>query len=130
MIKRKENLRENETYRLVKKAFIKLRKLGIVTRMNFMCCSSCAISALVSDYEESTKSIVFFNRQDTEHFLYNGILHIRYGVYINGFSISDLEWRKDIELGNTIVTTMLEEGLHVEWDGFPNSTIQVSERVS
>ena len=85
-------------------AFKELRKLGYFARQNFMCCQSCAWSAVP---EEKEDKVVFYHRQDTPD--------VKYGsVY--------LAWSGN---GNEIVEIM-SKYFNVEWDGSESTRIRVS----
>ena len=94
----------------IKKAFAELETYGYTTRMNFLCCQSCAWNALSN--EEAAKA-VFYHNQDAEQ------LREKQSVY--------LAWSGD----GQFITSILSKYFTVDWDGDYNKRIliKVKEKV-
>ena len=78
---RSHSYRHDALRPLVKAAFKQLRAgRGLITRMGFMCCMSCACAALDEMLEKRPKirGAVYFHRQDDESFRDGYDLHLRY----------------------------------------------------
>ncbi len=87
------------------KAFSELRKNGYVAKQNFLCCQSCGWAALNDD---EAKNAVFYHNQDHRDFKQGCDLY--------------LAWSGD---GNYIAETLIRFGMHINWDGTPNTRIAV-----
>lgn len=99
------------------KAFSDLRADGFIARQHFACCSSCANAELGDLVEESgNDKVVFYHKQDTQHMVNTGTLHLRYRHW-NGND------EQDTEVGNEILNALLAHDLEPEWDGNPRSCI-------
>ena len=99
-------MKDNTVRSKIRKAFAILRKKGYFARMNFMCCSTCAL------YEIKNDKFVFFHHQDNYAFNESGECTIRYGS-----TVTD---------ANEIYTVLKSVGLTVDWDGDLNRTMCVS----
>lgn len=105
---------------LVAKAFKTLRRSGLICRMAFKCCMSCACAELEPMLKKSGKrAAVYFHRQDDASFRDGYELHIRYAP-LDGEDIP--AWKA---LGQEVVEALKEQGLVVEWDGDVYNTIVV-----
>lgn len=66
----------------MKNVFSNLRKQGFITKKNFMCCNSCASSAIYQQIEKSPRKrptgIIFWNRQDNERLVSEGNTYLSY----------------------------------------------------
>lgn len=110
---------------LVRAAFGELRKDGLICRMGFMCCMSCACAALEPMLKERKKSAaVYFHRQDDEAFRDGNDLHVRYAP------LDDENTAAWEALGHTVVRELEKQGLIVEWDGDVSNTIVVKTKES
>ena len=81
-------------------AFKELRRLGYFVRQRFMCCQSCAWSAVP---EGKGERVVFYHKQDADD--------IREGKDAPGVYLA---WCGN---GALIVSALLDAGLRAEWDG-------------
>lgn len=100
-------------------AFDALEDSGIVTAMDFTCCSSCGYAEIGGEAEESSRGFVFFHEQDTERAAAGGGLMLRYG----GFRGSAQETTR---IGHAVVAALGEAGLAVRWSGSPDEAITVA----
>lgn len=96
----------------IKEAFAELRKNGFVARMNFSCCTNCALYELLDKYGKEMEDYVFYNRQDNDSFDKNG--NLKYGLF--------LKWGGNT---NTIIDALTDKNLVVEWDGSEHSAVRV-----
>jgi len=104
---------------LVKKAFRRLARRGLITRMNFKCCMGCALEAfrsLVIKYPEKV-GVVYYHRQDHERMVNTGRLDIRYSDV--GGDVSN------VAVGRMIIEELTKEDLVTDWDGNPDHVIEV-----
>lgn len=113
-------------------AFKAMRANGLVARQNFMCCGSCASSALSDQLNKArgkgkaVKGAVYFHRQDSECALDYGKLYIGFGA---GGENAEADC---LEVGRIAVECLRAAGLEVKWDNSvwtrPVVTIWRSER--
>ena len=87
------------------KAFAELRKKGYFAKQNFMCCQSCAWAELS---EKEAEKVVFYHNQDYRDLKRGDDLY--------------LAWAGN---GNYIAETLIKFGMHIDWDGTPNTRIVV-----
>lgn len=86
-------------------AFKALRKQGYVTRQSYLCCGSCAASAIGTKFDEQNvpedaRKAVYFSRQGGDHLMGTASVHI--------------SWNGN---GQEIVDACKAAGLGVNWDG-------------
>lgn len=126
--------RINEHYDLIKgilkhHVFPELRKNGLLARMNFECCSSCASYALCEDMKKINarqsrkKNIigaVFYNRQDEDHLKNTGIVYLKY------MAAKEDDDADAIAIGILIKKLAEKFNLKVTWDGSPFKAIMIS----
>ena len=86
-------------------AFAELRKNGYFAKQNFMCCQSCAWAELS---EKEAEKVVFYHNQDYRD--------------LKGGDDLYLAWAGN---GNYIAETLIKFGMHIDWDGTPNTRIVV-----
>ena len=109
---------------LITLAFKELRRQGIVSRKNYMCCQTCG-SAGIEDYvdnlPEKKKSLirgrVFYHHQSNDGFKQSGKVFLYYGE-VGPNSLPG------VEVGKLIVESLKKQGLSVEWNGLDSSAIQ------
>lgn len=102
----------------LRKAYSLFRKnLNAVARQNYLCCSSCAGSALGEQARIQNKKPVIFSHKQDAGSLSLGYMSVRYGN-LDG---NDIE---DQELGRQIVQILRQVGLSVDWNGSPNQVIK------
>ena len=65
----------------VEQAFEALDARGLTARMNFSCCSNCALGEIAAERGEGDRGFVFFHFQDTESAVQGHGLSVRYGAY-------------------------------------------------
>jgi len=104
----------HENYHEVKEklsnVFKRLRAEGIVAKQNFLCCSSCAWSALSSDYKgKETNGFVFYHSQDNDSLKENGEAYLAFGV-------DDDKKQSSVMVGLMVCFVCELNGLAVEWD--------------
>lgn len=100
-------------------AFEALARDGMVARMHFTCCTSCAFSEIGEEATGDTRGFVFFHQQDSEDAAAGGGLLLRYGSFRG----------KDEEIaavGGEVVAALKAEGLAPEWDGSPRRAIRLA----
>jgi hypothetical protein len=109
--------------------FPELRKHGLIARLNFECCSSCASYALHEDMnriniqENKKKKVVgsvFYNRQDEDHLKRTGIVYLKY------IAVDEDTNENAREIGTLIKTISEKFKLKADWDGSPYKAIMVS----
>ena len=102
-------------------AFALMRKNGLLSRQNFMCCGSCAGYALNEALKKEGNDkigCVYYHKQDTEHFNNDGHLYLGYG------SIDDSE-EASLQVGAVVMQALMDAGLSVEWNGDASTRILV-----
>jgi hypothetical protein len=87
-------------------AFKELRKAGYFARQNFLCCQSCAWSAVPDGKDEK---VVFYHRQDADD--------VQYGRVYLAWSGNGAE-----------IVEILSKYFNVEWDGSTSTRILVKEK--
>jgi len=98
----------NQTFRnQIRKAFTELETHGYTTRMNFLCCQTCAWNALSN--EEAVKA-VFYHNQDNKDLRESQSLH--------------LAWAGD----GSLITSILSKYVTVDWDGSTNKRIHIKAK--
>jgi hypothetical protein len=107
---------------LVLKAMRKLEKRGIIARPNYLCCTTCASSALAWDaVEAGAQGGVYWHRQDEEG--------LRKGKELNiGFVGAGYDDEKTAAVGRLLAEVLAEEGLDVMWDGSPDQKVGIRIR--
>lgn len=95
-------------------AFRRLRAAGYFARQSFMCCQSCAGSAIPEDREDA---YVYYHKQDTD------ALYVSDDRYEGG---TYLAWAGD---GAQIVDICRAAGLDVEWDGSVDTRIWIGTKL-
>lgn len=108
--------------RLVLKAMRKLEKHGVVARPNYLCCTTCASSALAWDSEMmGVQGGVYWHRQNEEG--------LRKGDDLNiGFVGAGYDDNKTAAVGKLLADALTKEGLDVMWDGSPDQKVGVRMR--
>lgn len=109
-------------------AFKDLRSSGFIARQGYLCCMSCASSAIWQDWQKSKRKgslrgAAYYHSQDRDTLNHRGVLWIRFS------SLSDKPEETDAEMiacGNEIVRTLRENGLHPNWNGDRGTCIEVS----
>ena len=131
-------MNRKETYNRVKQAFKKLRKHGLICRMNYLCCMTCASSDLGTKCDEREKDgAVYFHKQDYENFwsdysylekrnLQDEDTPIHRNLHIRYFHKED---GRTVEVGRLVQEVLMTEGLHIEWNGDADQTITVVSEV-
>jgi hypothetical protein len=106
------------TYSKLKAAFKLIKKSAYITRMNFWCCMSCASSALdqMLDARPKMDGVVYFHKQDREHFQKDGEINIRYFHRKDGMAVV---------VAQDVLAALREVGLEPIWNGDPGHTITV-----
>ena len=95
----------SEIQKRVKKTFKELRKQGIATRMNYMCCSTCAIHNATKRYSDK-QGVVYFHKQDAAFLRRKGVLYIRY-----------IGMKKETrDIAETTLKELRKAGLKATWD--------------
>lgn len=106
-------------------AFKAMRRVGLIARQSFTCCSSCAncqlamkVEAMTPEARANVKGVVYYTQQEAGHI--DRGLHLPYGpVDINGSQVG-LDTRA---VGQIVATCLKEAGIEVVWDGDDKNTI-------
>ncbi|MGW7491468.1 DUF6891 domain-containing protein [Streptomyces sp. NPDC054786] len=107
----------------VAQAFDTLNAQGLTARMNFSCCSNCALAEIGAERADGDRGFVFFHYQDTESAAEGHGLSVRYGAYADTGEAS-AEDRAGV--GRVVVAAFAGAGLPVRWDGDPDRVIEVA----
>ncbi|MFB8202116.1 DUF6891 domain-containing protein [Kitasatospora purpeofusca] len=107
-------------------AFDALEELGIVAAMDFTCCASCGYAEIGGEAEEDSRGFVFFHQQDTERAADGGALMLRYGGFQLDGESTEAAVRRTAEVGRAVVAALTAAGLPSEWDGAPETAIEVT----
>ncbi|WP_406860541.1 hypothetical protein ABZO31_08805 [Streptomyces sp. HUAS MG47] len=100
-------------------AFRALDGAGITARENFTCCRNCGTAEIGGEGDDDARGFVYFHAQCTEGVANGGPLFLLYG----GF---DGTAESSAEVGREVAEALRGQGLTVEWDGSPESSIQVT----
>ncbi|MFG2141331.1 DUF6891 domain-containing protein [Streptomyces sp. NPDC048650] len=103
----------------VVEVFAALGRQGLTARMNFSCCSGCALAEIGAERAEGDHGFVFFHYQDTESLADGHGLSVRYGSYADS-------GRDRAEVGRAVVAALTGAGLPAAWDGDPDKVIDVA----
>jgi hypothetical protein len=104
--------------------FVRLDSTGLVARENFADCQTCGFGEISDEIRLESKhreirGFTFFHEQDTERAATNGTLYLSYGTAGSSGSAA--------EVGREIADALSTAGLHVTWDGSPNTRIEISD---
>ncbi|MGW2176899.1 DUF6891 domain-containing protein [Streptomyces sp. NPDC001732] len=102
----------------LERAFARLEGDGITARENFTCCRSCGLAEIRDAGREDARGFVFFHMQGAESVASGYGLSLYYG----GFDRSE---ETTAAVGREVVRALDEAGLTVEWDGSPDTAINV-----
>lgn len=97
----------------VRAAFAATRKAGVTARMNYKCCSGCALAALSEDGLRESASFVFFHSQDAEAFAGSGALNRSLYVAHGGYG------------ARVLLAALAAVGQRARWDGDHARRIEV-----
>lgn len=127
----------------VAQAFAALTAQGLTARMNFSCCSNCAVGEIAAERAEGDRGFVFFHYQDTESAAEGHGLAVRYGAYADvaegsetGSAAGSEEGSEEgsagaspeqrAEVGRAAVAALIAAGLPAQWDGDPDRVIDIA----
>lgn len=104
-------------------AFARLERRGVVSRQNFTCCSTCGHHEIWDEIREAkgrgkVSGYVFYHMQDTEGACEGGSLYLKYGAVAEGEAAV-------AEIGRAVVEELEVVGLKAEWNGRPDTAVQV-----
>ncbi|MFF4544119.1 DUF6891 domain-containing protein [Streptomyces sp. NPDC001406] len=99
-------------------AFGALEETGITARAHFTCCRGCGLSEIGAE-RKGARGFVFFHQQVTEGAAEGYGLSLYYG----GF---DGSAETTTAVGHEVVAALTGAGLSTEWDGSPDSAINVT----
>lgn len=95
--------------------FKEFRKEGFIARQDYLCCNSCATSALEADYNvDENSSYVFYHGQDADAFENKMLTRTLY-----------LGWQGN---GKKLVEIIKAHGFQVDWDGTEERKIGVKSK--
>lgn len=103
------------------KAFERLRKQGLLARMNFKCCQSCARAALTEMAVKKMEAgvpvsgYVYWHGQDDARLKRHGEVFLAYGP-LDSTGWGSIGLSAPV-VGLMVVDALLAEGIRVEWDG-------------
>jgi hypothetical protein len=116
-------------------AFKDIRKLGIVARVNFKCCNSCASYDIWEmtrkNYKKKPKiGYVFWHKQNEEDLQRRGVLHLAYGTF-NDFDDRDVSPRmcsplSSADVATKVILALVNHGIRCQWDGNEDHKIEVT----
>ncbi|MCG7526309.1 hypothetical protein MHW47_17890 [Streptomyces sp. OfavH-34-F] len=102
----------------LERAFAALDRDGLTAREHFTCCRSCGMSEIGAAGREDARGFVFFHFQGTESAAAGHGLTLYYG----GF---DGSAETTAAVGREVVAALEEAGLTADWDGSPDSAIEL-----
>lgn len=109
------------------RAFAELKKCRLLTSRRQHCCRSCAQANLERRSRETgAEGMVFYSEQDAEYLDETSSVYLSYQSCCpeaqgDAELLADCDW----VIGNIICAVMMEQGLHVTWDGDTGKTILV-----
>ncbi|MBI3927426.1 MAG: tetratricopeptide repeat protein [Armatimonadetes bacterium] len=94
-----------------------LEKKRVQVEPDFYCCSTCAVDALGTTFEEhpEIEGAVYWHAQDEDRMWESGLLCLRFV----GNRCSDEE------VANLLVSALERRGIRVDWDGDPRRVVEV-----
>lgn len=121
-------------------AFKDMRKAGLVSKQNFLCCSSCAGYSIAStfgekckkdpSYKDKVKGCVYYHRQSAQN-LNNPSSE---GFYLQFGKIEASEGFESgldtVEVGKIITKILSKHRIEWKWDGDPDNCIEVIKKFS
>jgi len=105
-------------------AFAEIERRGILAREDYACCRNCGVKEALVELEEASTSeqpfmgFAFFHMQDTERVVEGGPLMICFGDRDDTDSGTE-------HVGQQVAAALREAGLRTEWNGSPDSRIEV-----
>src|ERR1700712_2821032 len=99
--------------------FSNLSDRGLTVREHFTCCGSCGSAKIRNLKEKSHIGYCFYHVQCTEGASESGELYLHWGSH----SPEDMD---DLIVANAIVDEARACKLDVEWNGFSNKTVKLS----
>lgn len=105
-------------------AFAESERCGILAREDYACCRNCGVKEALVELEEASPSgqpligFAFFHMQDTERVVEGGPLMICFGDRDDTDSGTE-------HVGQQVAVALREAGLRTEWNGSPDSRIEV-----
>ena len=117
------------------RAFAALEEEGVIARLNFTCCGTCASAEIWDEIDDNRewKGYIYFHQQDTESLAESGGTYVGFGSFLayprdeekwNTLSdaqkeeISALHKKLSVELmKDTIIPVLEKHGLSVKWKG-------------
>ena len=112
----------------LKKAFIDMRKRGVLARMNFACCSSCGgaeLHEIAKDMKAKGKTVkgdAFYHNQDNEIKQKGKDFYIGYTNFGNEVTAE--------EVANIVVYCLNNQGIATIWNGDVGNRIQVKQEIA
>lgn len=116
----------------LRNAFEELEKQGILSRMNFSCCSNCggyeitqiAVEKIKNGTpKEAIKGCCFWHNQDEDGWKEGYNLMLRYGD-MSSTEFGDIGL-STLEVGKLICTELDKQNIVYNWDQDPNKCIEV-----
>lgn len=108
----------------LKGVFTSLIENNILVKENFLCCGSCASSAIRDLFEEHHVGGVFYHEQDTE-FVQQEADSGKSPLYLSFGKSRKKSPYSDKEIGEKVVKSLTDAGFKVEWDGSDRTRILV-----
>lgn len=110
----------------INKLFKRCREVGLFARQNYWCCNSCGTAALHTDMRPKHVGWMFYHQQDADAFVWDGVEDhvLRRPLWLT-YGDPKGNPADTVTVGNMIVAIMSELGLQTDWDGNPNTRINV-----
>jgi hypothetical protein len=106
-------------------AFAELETRGIVARMNFTCCQTCALAEITHEASNESLGYVYFHGQDAERLAEpEACLFLGYGPF--GATDAESHEARMLEVGSRARSSLERQGLQVSWNGSTEKRIAVT----
>jgi 3-oxoacyl-(acyl-carrier-protein) synthase len=125
---------DHEEKQKLNAAFRALKKQGLITRQDFLCCGGCAAAQLAEDAAKmvergaKVEGAVTYHKQATDRLRETGKCHLQYGqiMHHRGEGQPGLVMgRPTVEVGQMVAKALTEAGVRFEWDGDPDKYILI-----
>lgn len=105
-------------------AFSELEAEGLVARMNFTCCQTCALAEIGGEAVGEPLGYVYFHEQDAERLAEpNATLFLGYGPF--GATDAESHEARMLAVGQQVRAALERQGLTVAWNGSTEKRIAV-----
>lgn len=106
----------------LERAFAELEGDGVVARMCFSCCQSCAFHEIADERSHDESGYAYFHESDAQ------VLGTDDATLYLAFGSFDPEAADDVTVGAQVAAAARRHGLDVEWSGSPSERVALHIR--